>query len=52
MSDVVVDDFIPTQLLKYYTSTNFWYFLLEKAIAKVLGNYSFIEEFTFPELFQ
>jgi hypothetical protein len=50
--EVVVDDLIPTSHLRYYTTTNSWYFLVEKAFAKLLGNYALVEEFSLPELFQ
>lgn len=49
---MVVDDQIPTSHLRHYTPANGWYFLVEKALAKLLGSYAFIEEFTLPELFQ
>jgi len=50
--DVVVDDLIPTSHLKYYTPQTYWFFLIEKALAKILGSYSFLDEFSIPELFQ
>ena len=40
--EVVVDDQIPTSHLRYYTPANGWYFLVEKALAKLLGSYAFI----------
>jgi hypothetical protein len=43
-----VDDLIPTSHLKYKTNDNGWHFLIEKAFAKLLGNYAFIEDFTLP----
>jgi hypothetical protein len=48
----VIDDKVPTSHLRYYTKLNKWYFLVEKAIAKLLGSYAFVEEFSLPELFQ
>lgn len=50
--EVVVDDFIPVPMLKFFSTKNAWYFLVEKALAKVLGSYSFVEELSPPELFQ
>jgi hypothetical protein len=47
-----VDDLIPASHLKYKTNDNALHFLIEKAFAKLLGNYAFIEDFTLPELFQ
>jgi len=37
--DVVVDDLIPTSHLRHYNKKHPWYFLIEKAFAKILGNY-------------
>ena len=50
--EIVVDDQIPTSHLRYYTRLNCWQFLIEKAFAKLLGNYAFVEEFEPCELFQ
>ncbi len=50
--EVIVDDQIPTSHLRYYTKDNKWHFLVEKAFAKLLGNYAFVEEFSPSELFQ
>lgn len=40
--DVVVDDLIPTFYLKYYTPETYWFFIIEKALAKILGSYSLL----------
>lgn len=50
--EVVIDDQMPTSHLRYYSKLNKWYFLVEKAFAKLLGNYAFVEEFSPSELFQ
>lgn len=50
--EVLVDDLIPTSHLRYFTQANKWHFLVEKAMAKLLGSYALVEEFTMPELFQ
>jgi hypothetical protein len=50
--EVVIDDQIPTSHLRNYTPANGWYFLVEKAFAKLIGSYAFVEEFTLSELFQ
>jgi hypothetical protein len=50
--EVVVDDQVPTSHLRYFTKLSQWHFLVEKAFAKLLGNYAFVEEFSPSELFQ
>lgn len=42
LEDVVVDDFIPTGHLRHFNKKHAWHFLVEKAFAKILGNYEFI----------
>lgn len=44
--EVVVDDQVPTSHLRYFTKNNKWHFLVEKAFAKLLGSYAFVEEFS------
>ena len=41
--DVVLDDYIPTPNLRHYCKEKAWHFLVEKAFAKVLGSYAYLE---------
>lgn len=39
VEEVIVDDRVPLCNVKFLTPNNYWYLLVEKGMAKAVGNY-------------
>lgn len=55
--EVIIDDYLPTINGRYYfgeppVTNQLWPLLVEKALAKVLGNYFKIDNYSIQELFE